>query len=58
MTREEAVRAYTEMGAVANYDEGLYGVLEPGTAADFVVLSPDKSRVEEVWSAGVQFALN
>lgn len=58
VTYEEAVRAYTEMGAHSNRDVGRYGQLVPGMAADFVVLSADRSRVEETWSAGNQFAEN
>lgn len=37
-TREEAIRAYTVMGALANHDEGLMGSLSAGELADFQVL--------------------
>lgn len=39
-TRAEAIRAYTEMGAVANHDEGRLGTLKAGELADFQVLAP------------------
>lgn len=37
-TREQAIRAYTAMGAVANHDEGLMGTLSAGEVADFQVV--------------------
>lgn len=38
VTREEAIRAYTEMGAIANHDQGLMGTLQAGELADFFIV--------------------
>ncbi|MEQ1934414.1 MAG: amidohydrolase, partial [Fimbriimonadaceae bacterium] len=38
VTREEATRAYTEMGAIANHDQGLMGTLREGELADFFIV--------------------
>lgn len=37
-TREEAIWAYTAMGAVANHDEGIMGQLKEGELADFQLI--------------------
>lgn len=39
MTRQEALRSYTEWAAYAAFEEHLKGTLEPGKLADMVVLS-------------------
>ena len=41
ITREEAIRAYTETGAYLNFEENFKGTLEPGKFADMIVLSED-----------------
>ena len=41
ITREEAIRAYTETGAYLNFEEDVKGTLEPGKFADMIVLSDD-----------------
>ena len=41
ITREEAIRAYTETGAYLNFEENFKGTLEPGKFADMIVLSDD-----------------
>lgn len=38
---EEALRAYTQTGAFASFDERIKGTLEPGKLADFVILEQD-----------------
>jgi hypothetical protein len=40
-TREEALRSWTWAGAYAAFEEDWKGTLEPGKAADFLVLSGD-----------------
>ena len=41
ITREEAIRAYTETGAYLNFEEDFKGTLESGKFADMIVLSDD-----------------
>ena len=41
MTVEECLRAYTRHPAVASFEEGFKGSLEPGKLADIAVLSHD-----------------
>jgi len=45
MTREEAVRAYTNWAAFAAFQERLLGSLEKGKLADFVILSKDIMKI-------------
>jgi len=45
MTREEALRSWTQGGAFAAFEEGSKGSLAVGKLADFVVLSADIMRV-------------
>lgn len=62
ITMEEAIRAYTELGAYLNFDEGVKGTLEPGMLADMIVLSDDlltidperimDVEVEKTWIGG------
>ncbi|MGH9845250.1 MAG: amidohydrolase, partial [Blastocatellia bacterium] len=42
----DALRAYTQMGAVASYEEMIKGRIAPGMLADLVVLSQDLFKVE------------
>jgi len=46
ITVEEALRAYTQGGAWAGFQEDRLGTLEPGKLADFVVLSEDLFRID------------
>ena len=43
---ENALRHYTEGGALASFEERTKGTLEPGKAADIIVLSQDLTRIE------------
>lgn len=43
-TREEAIRAYTQMGAVANHDVGLMGTLAVGELADYQVVGSEQAH--------------
>jgi predicted amidohydrolase YtcJ len=45
MTREEALKSWTMVGAYAAFEEGQKGTLEPGKLADMVLLSADIMRV-------------
>jgi hypothetical protein len=45
MTREEALRSWTQVGAYAAFEEDKKGTLAPGKLADLVVLSADIMRV-------------
>ena len=45
MTREEALRSWTEVGAYAAFEEDKKGTLAPGKLADLVMLSADIMRV-------------
>jgi hypothetical protein len=47
MTREEAVKAFTNWAAFAGFQEQNLGSLEKGKLADFVVLSRDILKVSE-----------
>ena len=47
ITREEAIRAYTETGAYLNFEEDFKGTLEPGKFADMIVLSDDILTIAE-----------
>jgi predicted amidohydrolase YtcJ len=41
ITREEAIRLYTNGGAAYTFEEQLKGSIEPGKMADLVVISDD-----------------
>lgn len=43
---ENALRYYTQGGALASFEERTKGTLEPGKLADIVVLSQDVTRIE------------
>jgi predicted amidohydrolase YtcJ len=69
ITMEEAIRAYTLLGAYLNFDEAEKGSLEPGKFADMIVLSEDlltidpeqimDVEVEKTWIGGeLVFAQN
>ena len=42
----EALRAYTQMGAVASYEEQIKGRIAPGMLADLIVLSQDLFKTD------------
>ncbi len=46
MSVEEALQSYTLEGAYASFEEGFKGQIQPGMAADFVILSADPFAVE------------
>jgi predicted amidohydrolase YtcJ/beta-lactamase class A len=56
---EEAVRAYTSIGALAEFSEREKGTLEPGKLADIVVLSDDIFRIapEKIWDVKVALTM-
>ena len=64
MTTEEAFASFTIDAAYAGHQEELLGTLEPGKAADFILLEQDifvaapseiwKARVLETWVNGVR----
>ncbi|MEQ8314965.1 MAG: amidohydrolase [Gammaproteobacteria bacterium] len=69
ITMEEAIRAYTLLGAYLNFDEEEKGSLQPGKFADMIVLSDDlltidperimDVEVEKTWVGGeLVFARN
>jgi len=45
MTREEALKSWTMVGAYAAFEEGQKGTLEPGKLADMALLSADIMRI-------------
>lgn len=45
ISREEALRLYTNSGPYYSFEEGIKGSIEPGKLADMVVLSADYSTV-------------
>ena len=47
LTREEALRAYTALGAYLTFEEDSKGSLEPGKVADLIVLSADPLTVPD-----------
>jgi predicted amidohydrolase YtcJ len=47
MTREEAIRSFTNWGAWAAFEERVKGSLQQGMLADFVVLSSDLATVPD-----------
>jgi predicted amidohydrolase YtcJ len=47
MTREEAVKAYTNWASYAAFQERLLGSLEKGKLADFVILSKDIMKIDQ-----------
>ena len=50
MSREDALKAMTIWAAISNFEENEKGSLEPGKAADFVILDRDiiKADLSEV----------
>ena len=52
ITVKEAIHAYTVGSAYASFDEKTKGSIEPGKAADFVVLSNDILAIDPVQIAG------
>ncbi len=46
ISMEEAIRAYTLLGAYLNFDENEKGSLEPGKFADMIVLSDDLLTID------------
>lgn len=54
VTREQALRMYTEWGAFAQFAEMDRGTLEAGKLADFVVLNQDLMAVEENELTGIR----
>lgn len=53
---EEAIRAYTLLGAYLNFEEDLKGSLEPGKFADMIVLSDDLLTIdpEQILEVGIE----
>jgi predicted amidohydrolase YtcJ len=47
ISREEAIRAYTLLGAYLNFEEDVKGSLESGKFADMIVLSDDILTIDE-----------
>ena len=47
ITREQALRAYTHLGAWLNRDEQHRGRLTPGMWADFIVLDEDPLSIDD-----------
>ncbi len=45
ITVEQALRAYTSVGAYASFEEDLKGMLKPGMLADFVLLDRDLTTI-------------
>jgi len=68
LTRGEALYAYTQGSAYAQFDEKTKGKLEPGYDADFILIDRDlykipaqailHTRVREAWVAGEQSYVN
>ena len=56
ITVDEALRAYTTVGAYAGCEEDLYGSITPGKRADLVVLSENPMAVspEHLKDIGVE----
>lgn len=54
ITMEEAIRAYTLLGAYLNFDEEKKGSLEPGKFADMIVLSDDLLTIDPERIMGVE----
>ncbi|NLA07415.1 MAG: amidohydrolase family protein, partial [Firmicutes bacterium] len=56
ITVDEALRAYTTVGAYAGCEENLYGSITPGKLADFIVLSENPMAVppEHLKDIGVE----
>lgn len=59
MTREEALRSYTQWAAYAAFEDQLKGTLEPGKLADVTVLSKDILTVpdDEILTAEVDYTI-
>ncbi len=55
MTREEALRSWTDTGAYADFEETTKGSLAPGKVADFLILSADIMKIPaiEIWRTRV-----
>jgi predicted amidohydrolase YtcJ len=45
MTREEAVRAFSQWAAIGSFEESEKGTIEPGKWADLTVLSRDIMKI-------------
>ncbi len=48
ITVEQALKAYTNNGAFASFEENIKGSLTPGKLADFVIISGDLTKVDPV----------
>jgi predicted amidohydrolase YtcJ len=55
LSRDEALRAWTQTGAYADFEEKTKGSLTPGKAADFLMLSADIMQIPamEIWRTRV-----
>ncbi|MEO3470560.1 amidohydrolase family protein [Roseomonas sp. CAU 1739] len=57
LTREEALRAVTNHGALLTMEEDRKGSIEPGKLADFAVLTADPMTVPDAAIAGIEAAI-
>ena len=54
---EDALKAYTSMGAYSSFEEGIKGTLEPGKLADIIMLSQDLFTIDPMKTADTRVEL-